>query len=800
MNDIQYLNENLLPGILGHSFLIIGFVTALLTAVSYFIAIKKPQTGWERIGKVSFSIHGFAVISAIGTLLFMLANNLFEYHYVWQHSNSEMPMRYIFSAFWEGQEGSTLLWLFWQAVIGLILLRTAKKWEAPVMMTIGLAQALFLTMVLGIYVLDAKIGSSPFTLLLREHPDFALMPIFSNPDYLAVLDGRGLNPLLQNYWMTIHPPTLFFGFALTLVPFAYAMAGLVTRQYKAWIEPALTWTFLGIAVLGTGILMGGAWAYESLTFGGFWAWDPVENASLVPWITLVAGAHLMLIQRAKTSSLTLTFSMVLITFFLILYSTFLTKSGILGDSSVHSFTDLGLSGQLVLYLIVFGGVSIWLIASRYKEIPKSKGEDATLSREFWMFVGSLVLFIAAFQIIFTTSNPVWNKIFGLNLAPKSVEFYNQWQLPFAIVIGFLVGATQWMNYRKTDSKKYFSALLRDLIISLVLTIGGGLALDMKNPLFLLMFFSSSFAVVANFSYAMKLMKIPTAKFGSSIAHIGFGLILLGALVSNGMKDTISHSTSYDLTALDTVYKNNENVLLMLEDTAQMGDFMVTFAGKEKQGIYVYYNVDYLNEKKEKQFTLKPFIQLNERMGNVAEPSTKHYFNKDIFTYVTYAEIEDREEEKDSWEDPETHQMQIGDTIFASNAFIILNKIQGVPDTAFKTSLGLDHQDLLVQADLTVYDIKTSRHDVTAHFAAKGLSPITFPTEISSAGLKISFVGINPDNEMMSFEVAEAKNKSKEFIIMQAIVFPWINILWLGCIVMAIGTLLAVYNRIQMNRK
>ena len=199
MNDIQYLNENLLPGILGHSFLIIGFVTALLTAVSYFIAIKNPQIGWERIGKVSFSIHGFAVISAIGTLLFMLANNLFEYHYVWQHSNSEMPMRYIFSAFWEGQEGSTLLWLFWQAVIGLVLLRTAKKWEAPVMMTIGLAQALFLTMVLGVYVLDAKIGSSPFTLLLREHPDFALMPIFSNPDYLAVLDGRGLNPLLQNY-------------------------------------------------------------------------------------------------------------------------------------------------------------------------------------------------------------------------------------------------------------------------------------------------------------------------------------------------------------------------------------------------------------------------------------------------------------------------------------------------------------------------------------------------------------------------------------------------------------------------
>jgi cytochrome c-type biogenesis protein CcmF len=193
-------------------------------------------------------------------------------------------------------------------------------------------------MLLGVFIFDYRIGSNPF-LLLREHPEFSNLPFVKIPTYLQNLDGRGLNPLLQNYWMTIHPPTLFLGFASTLIPFAYAIAGLWKKRYAAWLKPAIPWTFFGVMILGTGILMGGAWAYESLSFGGFWAWDPVENASLVPWLTFVGGAHVMLVARARNHSIGAAAILNIATFILILYSTFLTRSGILGDTSVHAFTD-----------------------------------------------------------------------------------------------------------------------------------------------------------------------------------------------------------------------------------------------------------------------------------------------------------------------------------------------------------------------------------------------------------------------------------------------------------------------------
>jgi cytochrome c-type biogenesis protein CcmF len=150
------------------------------------------------------------VLSVVGILLYFWPITGFEYHYIWQHSNTEMPMQYIMSSFWEGQEGSFLLWLFWHVVLGLVLMFSAKKWESPVMAVFALVQAFLVSMLLGTQLGDFRLGSSPFV-LLRDHPDFMNLPFLQNATYLANLDGRGLNPLLQNYWMTIHPPTLFLG-------------------------------------------------------------------------------------------------------------------------------------------------------------------------------------------------------------------------------------------------------------------------------------------------------------------------------------------------------------------------------------------------------------------------------------------------------------------------------------------------------------------------------------------------------------------------------------------------------------
>ncbi|NDC43244.1 MAG: cytochrome C biogenesis protein, partial [Chitinophagia bacterium] len=381
----------------------------------------------------------------------------FEYHYAWSHSSLDLPGQYLLSCFWEGQEGSFMLWMFWHAVLGLVVMRTSKGLETRTMTIIAFMQVILGTMLLGKYIgNDIKIGSTPFVLLRHAMQE---APIFSQANYMSFIkDGNGLNISLQNYWMVIHPPILFLGFASTLIPFALCLAALWKGDYKSFIKPTLAWSLFGGAVLGTGIIMGGAWAYESLNFGGYWAWDPVENASLVPWLTFIAGLHTLLVYRTTGRSMTITVIFLLLTHLLIWYSTFLTRTGILGKTSVHAFTGDGqaLYYHLLAVLAVLVLLSVGMLVWRWRSIPRARKEEEVLSREFWMFIGSAVLFISALMIIFQTSLPVWaplaKMITGKEPAPPIdlIKHYNDTQVWIAIVIGLLAGLTLYMKYKRTD--------------------------------------------------------------------------------------------------------------------------------------------------------------------------------------------------------------------------------------------------------------------------------------------------------------------------------------------------------------
>jgi len=358
MEDIQYIGESLWQGQLAHFLILLSFFSAGFAAFSFFKSTQNQildleDEGWNKLGRIGFIIHGLSAIGLIILLFALMINQRFEYAYVFQHVSSDLPMEYIFSAFWEGQEGSFMLWIFWHIILGFVLLRTAKKWESPVLSILSLIQLVLVSLILGTYFgfgdYIFKWGINP-TLLLRDTLE---APIFNNADYLSSIKGTGLNPLLQNYWNTIHPPTLFLGFASTAVPFCYALAGMWTKNHQGWLKPALKWSLFSGFILGLGILMGGAWAYEALTFGGYWAWDPVENMSLVPWLFLVGGIHCHLIANATGYSIKSTYIFYILSFVFVLYSTFLTRSGVLGDTSVHSFTDLGLEWQLVFFVGLF---------------------------------------------------------------------------------------------------------------------------------------------------------------------------------------------------------------------------------------------------------------------------------------------------------------------------------------------------------------------------------------------------------------------------------------------------------------
>ncbi|MEI6488809.1 MAG: cytochrome c biogenesis protein CcsA [Bacteroidota bacterium] len=802
---MEYLNEHLGIGKIGNIFVILSFVFALLSSISYFFAarINENTASWKRIARISFRIHGLSVIGIVGTLFVMLYSHYFEYEYVWHHSSKAMPMRYILSCFWEGQEGSFLLWTFWHVFIGLILQRSAKTFEAPVMSIVALVQAFLGSMLLGIFVFEHRIGSNPFTVLLRNHPDFANIPLFQNAHYLEKLDGRGLNPLLQNYWMTIHPPTLFLGFALTVVPFAYAIAGLWQKRYSEWIKPALPWAFFGVAVLGIGILMGGAWAYEALSFGGFWAWDPVENASLVPWLTLVGTAHLLLINKTNAQSLLAAFFLAILTFVLILYSTFLTRSGILGDSSVHAFTDLGMSGQLLIYLFFFLALGIVLLIINWKHFPKHAEEESIWSREFWMFVGAIVLLVSSFQIMFYTSMPVWNKLFDLHKAPAKdvITFYNNWQLPFAFITTLLIAVGQYFKYKNTELKWFLKKIAVPFILSLVISIALMFALNFDQAYFSILLFSSVFAAIANANYFVMVIKGKIRKAGASIAHIGFALVMLGVLISTSKKEIISRNTSSkSVESLGETFSNDANIILTQGDTLPMGKYMVTYKGKRIEGIHIMYDVDYFTRDDKgdlkKEFSLAPVVQTNPMMGNVAEPDTRHFASFDVYTHVTYADLSTSNPmngaEKDEYDAPKTGTLSRGDSIYASNAVIIFDSLTTKVD---KTLYHLEENDIVVQAHLTVMDLKTSYQAKPLYIIHENMVQ-PYEEKVDALGLKLMFVKLNPQNGKVDIAVQEKKSNKRDFIVMQALVFPYINILWLGAIIMAIGSLLSIVERLR----
>ena len=791
---MEFIGEHSLIGNLGQAFISIAFAASLLAAFSFYKSSMNEQLKkiWLPLARASFYTHGASVLGIVSCMFIMIYNHYFEYQYVWQHSSLELPTHYMVSCFWEGQEGSFLLWTFWNILLGGILIKKSKSWEPAIMTIVSVIQIFLVSMVLGIEIMGLKLGSSPFVLIRNLEENLGL-PWTEMANYLQVvpqfLDGRGLNPLLQNYWMVIHPPILFLGFSLTMIPFAYALVGLWKKQYSKWVNEALPWTYAGIMVLGTGILMGGAWAYEALSFGGFWAWDPVENSSLVPWIILVAAAHLMLIYRAKKAALRTTISLTILAFIIIIYSTYLTRSGILGDTSVHAFAG-GLASQLLVYLLSFTVVSIVLFLIRLKDIPSNKSEDDSSSREFWVFIASMVLFISAFQITWFTSLPVINKVFGTHMAPPldAIALYNSWQTPFALLIVFLIGITQYLAYNKTNLRKLFKQIAFSLVLAGVLAVTIAYTVQMWHALYLSLLWATLFAAISNFEYFRKILKGNWKHSGASVAHIGFALVIMGALLSNANKRTISSNDGF----IAKDFPSNENILLEKGDTTKMGNYHVLYKSDTLLGINKTYEVEYFNLLEDSsfdyQFTLYPFIQMNEIMGNVAEPATQHFALYDVYSHLTYADTDEHDPNN-----PYHHESLInikqGDSVIYNQHFLYLDSLMVNANTT-ESARALD---VMLIANLRMQNMQGGITTTQSIYAVKNNMAQSFPGFIEDGDLKYKFLfdEVNPEAGSIQIKAYEHIDNDKPFIVMKAIIFPYINVLWIGMILMAIGTGIAM---------
>jgi cytochrome c-type biogenesis protein CcmF len=814
---MPFEGEHLLPGQVGHFFVIVALVASLLALIGYskasFAADIEKKSSWLRFSRIAFITQMAMALGIFAVLLHICASHYFEYLYAYKHSSKELEYKYLLACIWEDQSGSFLLWSIWHSVLGCILIKKSKTWEAPVMSVISLAQFFICLMMLGIYFFGVRIGNNPFALTRNEING----PIFSQPNYLNFIkDGVGLNILLRNYWMVIHPPILFLGFASTIVPFAYAYAGIQSKRFGEWVKPALPWTLFSACVLGVGIMMGGKWAYESLSFGGYWAWDPVENASLVPWLLLISGLHTMVIYKSTGYSLRASYLFAFLTFSFILYSTFLTRTGILGDTSVHAFTEAGTAMNVMIlsFMLVFAIPSLVLLIANYSKIPAIHREEQINSREFWMFIGSLVFLITGLFIIAKTSLPVINNIFDTNFAqPEDVEFsYNKIVIFVAVIVGLLTAITQYLKYKSTPKgyalKKIALPTLLSAVITVLMVIFYPIAYDKQGPVFTIAIYTALFAgiyaVVANLTYIWAGLKGKLVGAGGSVAHAGFALMIVGILISAGNKKTISDNrvTGINLKAgVDPLTKQQdnplENLTLIRQVPTRMGPYEVTYLrdsmGSEKGRKF--YELQF--EKKEpgsqnvtERFTLFPDVYLMKDNNLSSNPDTRAYFSKDVFTYISAASNGNADEDTTSFRITE---IAIGDTLYYSKGYMILNSVVSNPaQNKFK----LVPAGAMLMADITIYSKDSMRYKATPLIQVEQNNAVPVDDTVYAQNLYLRLAGVG-DNKKIKIGVKES-DKIIDYIALKAYIFPYINLVWIGLVIMAIGIMMSIIRRLQLS--
>lgn len=814
---MNFLGENLLPGQIGHFFILLAFVASLISTISFFKASStNPLTDtrtWLMYARGAYLTQIVSLVIVFGIVYYICANHLFEYMYAYKHASLELEPKYLLACIWEGQEGSFLLWTICHAIFGGTILAARKTsmvkgYEPAIMTVLSLAQAFLLFMVLGIYIGDVRIGNSLFTLTRNE----IAAPIFSQPNYLSfVKDGLGLNVLLRNYWMVIHPPVLFLGFASTLLPFAFAYAGIRSKKYGDWVKPALPWTLMSICILGVGIMMGAKWAYESLSFGGYWAWDPVENASLVPWLVLVAGLHTMAVYKATGHSLRATYLFAFLGFCFVLYSTFLTRTGVLGDTSVHSFTEgtKAINNMIGSFVLAFTIPSLVLFAINYKKIPTVVKEENTNSREFWMFIGSLLFFLSALFISAKTSVPVINFAFGTKIAPpEDVEFsYNKVAALIAIMIGLLTAVTQYLKYKTTDKNYLLKKIAIPTLIAVIITA----ALVLVYPItyykqgagFLgaiyVALFAGIYSMVANGMYIWTVMKGKVLAGGASIAHAGFALMIVGMLISSGNKDVISKSIVNGINmpaGEDPMTKEKddprENLTLIRDVPTILGDYEVTYtkdsSGKEKTRKFFKLNFERKDKNKnvQEQFVLEPDVYVMKDNNMSSNPDTKSYLTKDIFTYISYALNDENNEDTAQFKIVEMHE---GDTAYYGNGYIILNSVEKNPNN---NRFQYKPTDVALMANLTVVSKDSIRYGAMPLIEVDSLGIINRDDTLYAQNLFLRFAGV-AENHHIKIGIKESE-RLIDFVTVKTYVFPYINLVWLGLIVMAMGLTMSMVHR------
>lgn len=797
---------------IGSIVLTFALAFSIISMIMYFLNFRGYKNTLN-YGRIAY--HGMAVLVIVASvfLWYFILTHQYQFKYIYSYSNNSLRNLGVFhlaSSFWGGQEGSFMLWLLLTSIVGIILQSYTSKrgdLEPRVMAVFTLATTFLLVMVSPwfknpfeyIWTTPVFVNAEHINSLYLNSSIYPFIQSFfftdqsNNQSFIQVnsalvshltqagisvnqfiIDGKGLNPQLLNFWMQIHPPILFTGFSMATVPFAFAIAALMKNDYRDWVRQAFPWLLAGMGILGLGIMLGGYWAYEMLGWGGYWAWDPVENSSLIPWLVGVAGIHTLLVQRksqaqggigkyAKTNLM-----LCVMTYVLVLYSTFLTRSGVLGDASVHSFVDPGMI--VYLFLILFMGTFVLLgfgmIAYRWKTLNENiTSEESLLSRELALFTAMIVLSASAIIVLVGTSAP----IFG-----QSVDtfFYNEMHLPLAIIIMFLNGLSLLIKWKRSTLdeliKKSAYAVTGSLIFTLALIFFGGV----HEIMIILLAFTSAFALIVNVDIAIKIIRGNFAMLGAYVAHTGIALFILGVIGS-------------------AVYTEHIDLKLEKNKPASAFGYEMTFTDLYPIANNTKYAFNVEIKKGSSQYNITPIMYISDFNNSlVREPAILSLLTKDI--YLSPLGYDQGQESGEG----QTVTIGLGSEYDFEN--IKIRYVEFIkPDMSAMMSGG----DIQMGTKLSVKkDGKSYEASPLIDRSSGNFNYIA--AELKDLNLKIEVRTIKPETQEAEFVISKIVNDNqvqttpKEILQVTASIKPFISLVWTGVLVMVIGFITSMVRRLK----
>ena len=812
-------------GVIGHYAIVLAFIAAVLSTLFYWRISNGVNSRLEPFAKWVFYAKAWLTLIASGILVHLLFEHAFQYYYVFNYTSKDLQPKYIWAAFYSGQEGSILLWSLFTSLVGWMLIRwTEPMYKAPVMTFMSLTQVFLLSMVLGVELFGHMYGASPFRLLREQMPN---APIFmNNPDFVPA-DGSGLNDLLRSPWIIIHPPVLFFGFAMMTVPFAFALAAVWKKQFREWVRPALPWALAANVFLLTAIFLGGYWAYITLSFGGYWAWDPVENASLVPWLVGTAGIHTMLIQRKRDTGVVSSIAFSVLAFVLVVYSTFLTRSGVLGEASVHSFVDLGLYSQLLAFILTMLGLGVGMILWRVKDMPSATKDAPILSRDFMAFTAAMTLFLLGFVIIVGTSSPILGRLFVENPTPPNIDFYNTWSLPFGIGIAILTVVGQWVWWRRTDTYDALaSRILLPLSLASASTIATIVIFDIRNIGYMVLLLSSLFGLFGNGQILIGLFRKNSRLAGGSISHIGFALLMIGFLGAAFDKPLLDEETeAYNqAVAAGQVMGSDGFPVMQPIEMVELRQNEPKLLGRRYMVTYIEAKTTNRNRPGEQEYTLKiedmasgyqPYFMIptaypmiaNSNAGNVTwtvDPEVRTGLTHDMYIYVAGSSHVERERERmagvqeialsdstklKTFRLKKDQSLQVDGYDITFKDFEMVDPSTMGPNTTIAVRALLDIRTLATDSTFTINPLfSIIREDSLAITRSE-------PMAFGDTGHEVQFVNVNPSSGEIELIIGGANRIIEpEWVLLTIERKPLVAVVWLGTFMLMLGFSISIFRR------